>query len=305
MDNQFPIIYVPANAAEEIEAMGTKDKFWFHHSEFGKCLYKKARPNTGEDWSEKIASELCALLGLPHAHYELAIHNQAFGIVSPSFVRDGDALVHGNEILARRDRSYPIDRTFKVSQHTLDVVLDVIGGEVVQLPLNWLPPAGITTAVEVFLGYLLLDAWIGNTDRHHENWGLLAQSGKASTVYHLAPTYDHASCLGRELQDNKREIMLKATSVKNYVAKCRSALYVLDSDKKAMFTLDIFRIAARRYPNAARIWLGRLESVSTIDTMKLLQRIPPARISKIAIDFAQKVLEMNQHSLLDLREKLS
>jgi hypothetical protein len=304
VDNPFPIIDVPANAAEEIEAMGTKDKFWFYHSEFGKCLYKKARPNTGEDWSEKIASELCALLGLPHAHYELAIHNEAFGVVSPSLVCDGDALVHGNEILARRDRSYPIDRTFKVSQHTLDVVLDVLGGEVVQLPLNWIPSDGITTAVEVFLGYLLLDAWIGNTDRHHENWGLLAKSGKASTVYHLAPTYDHASCLGRELLDNKREIMLKANSVQNYTTKCRSALYVQDSDRKAMFTLGVFRTAARRYPDAAQIWLGRLASISTIDTMRLLRQIPSARISEIAINFAHEVLEINQHSLLDLREEL-
>jgi hypothetical protein len=305
VNNPFPIIDVPMDAAEEIEAMGTKDKFWFHHAEFGKCLYKKARPNTGEDWSEKIASELCALLGLPHAHYELAIHNQAFGVVSPSIVQDGDALVHGNEILAKRDRSYPIDRTFKVSQHTLDVVLSVIGGGVVQRPLGWSPLGGITTAVEVFLGYLLLDAWIGNTDRHHENWGVIAKSGKASTVYYLAPTYDHASCLGRELQDSKREIMLKENSVPKYVAKCRSALYVQDSDKKAMSTLVAFHTAAKRYPGAARAWLGRLEDISTIDTMELLQRIPSARISKTAIDFAQKVLEMNQHGLLDLREKLS
>lgn len=305
MDNQFPIIDVPTDAAEEIEAMGTKDKFWFHHSELGYCLYKEARPNTGEDWSEKIASELCEWLGLPHARYELAIHNGAFGIVSPSLIHEGNALVHGNEILARRDLSYPTDRTFKVSQHTLNIVLDVIGSEVVQLPLGWAPPNGITTAVEVFLGYLLLDAWIGNTDRHHENWGFLARSREASTMYHLAPSYDHASSLGRELQDSERERRLNENTVQKYVAKCRSALYVQDSDKKAMFTLVAFHGAAQRYPDAARAWLGRLEDISTTDTMKLLQRIPSTRISKIAIDFAQKVLEMNQHSLLDLREKLS
>jgi hypothetical protein len=238
------------------------------------------------------------LLGLPHAQYELAIHKEAFGVISPSLVQDDDALVHGNEILAPRVPSYPKFKAFNVSQHTLDIVLAAISDSTVQMPFNWKPLNGVTTAVEVFLGYLLLDAWIGNTDRHHENWGFLAKSREASTSYYLAPTYDHASCLGRELQDSERERRHK------YVAKCRSALFGQDSDKKAMLTLDAFYDAARRYPNAAIAWLGRLEGVSTTDTVKLLQRVPSARISKIAIDFAQKVLEMNQHSLLNLREKL-
>lgn len=304
MNNQFPIIDVPTDADEKMEAMGTKYKFWFKHPELGYCLYKQARPNTGEDWSEKIASELCELLGLPHAQYELAIHKEAFGIVSPSLVHDGDALVHGNEILAPRVPSYPKFKAFNVSQHTLDIVLAAISDSTVQMPFNWKPLNGVTTAVEVFLGYLLLDAWIGNTDRHHENWGFLAKSREASTLYYLAPTYDHASCLGRELQDSERERRLNENSVHKYVAKCRSALFGQDSDKKAMLTLDAFHDAARRYPNAAIAWLGRLEGISTTDTVKLLQRVPSARISKIAIDFAQKVLEMNQHSLLNLREKL-
>ena len=106
------------------------------------------------------------------------------------------------------------------------------------------------------------------------------------------------------MQDSERERRLNENSVHKYVAKCRSALFGQDSDKKAMLTLDAFYDAARRYPNAAIAWLGRLESISTTDTVKLLQRVPSARISKIAIDFAQKVLEMNQHSLLNLREKL-
>jgi hypothetical protein len=37
-----------------------------------------------------------------------------------------------------------------------------------------MPPDGITTAIDTFVGYLLLDAWIGNGDRHHENWRFIA-----------------------------------------------------------------------------------------------------------------------------------
>ncbi len=55
---------------------------------------------------------------------------------------------------------------------------------------------------------------------------------------HLAPTYDHASSLGRELLDVKRQERLKGGFVTAYVAKCRSALYAQVGDKKALFTLD-------------------------------------------------------------------
>ena len=62
LSEKFPIINISSEAPEESEAMGTKEKFWFHHEQLGLCLYKKARQNTGEDWSEKIAAELCKYL---------------------------------------------------------------------------------------------------------------------------------------------------------------------------------------------------------------------------------------------------
>ncbi len=75
MADTFIVIKVTEDASNS-EPMGTKPKFWFFHDELGQCLFKEARPDTGEDWSEKIASELCAQLGLPHAHYELAIQSK-------------------------------------------------------------------------------------------------------------------------------------------------------------------------------------------------------------------------------------
>ncbi len=47
---------------------------------------------------------------------------------------------------------------------------------------------------------MVLDALIGNVDRHHENWGLVGhpetdQQGNRTFLVYVAPTYDHASCL--------------------------------------------------------------------------------------------------------------
>lgn len=47
----------------------------------------------------------------------------------------------------------------------------------------------------------MLDAVIGNTDRHHENWGILRKRVGDRWQGMVAPTFDHASSLGRELRD--------------------------------------------------------------------------------------------------------
>jgi hypothetical protein len=95
---------------------------------------------------------LCKLLGLPHAQYELATWKSQRGTVSLSFLPDGVSFIPGNVWSAN-------------ASHKVDIVLNAIADNSVKLPLDWVPPVGIETAVETFVGYLLLDAWIGNTDR--------------------------------------------------------------------------------------------------------------------------------------------
>lgn len=69
----FKIFNVPDDAADFFEQMGTKRKFWFRYENDNYYLFKEGRPNTGENWCEKVACGLCELLEIPHAHYELAM----------------------------------------------------------------------------------------------------------------------------------------------------------------------------------------------------------------------------------------
>ena len=306
MRSLFPVITVPLDAPDEYELISTKGGFWFHECNLGLCLYKEATPNTGEDWAEKIASELCALLRLPHAEYHLASFDGKHGTISRSFVPEGGILIVGNEALARTVPDYPKNPK-DLSRHTIDIVFNAIKESSVQLPIDCTPPDGIRTALDVFVGYLLLDAWVGNSDRHHQNWAFIKYKG-ASTKEQttcLAPTYDHGSCLGRELRDEDRHKRLTTKdtgfSVQRYVTKCHSALYAKFEDKKPLKTFEVFREVAERYPDAALVWLDYLAKVSLTDTLDLFRRIPSDRISETAIKFAQKVLELNQSRLLDLR----
>lgn len=324
--------------------MGSKPKFWFFHAQHGtlkQYLFKEARPNTGEDWSEKIASELCALLGLPHAHYELAKSRGKRGTASLNFVVVppeiqpvlqqapvwgeafwGDfvwsdvphpSLVHGNELLFELVPDYerhPV-RKYHASQHTLDLVLRIVGDERIDLPLGWMPPPGVTTAAEVFVGYLLLDAFIGNTDRHHENWGVIEwdqRLPKRNIKRYLAPTYDHASSMGCLITDDEKMKRLETRdqgySVEAYARKARSALYFAAGETKALSLIDAFISVAKRHPMAARIWLDQLVSVSSLEVDTLFARLPSGHVTESASLFARRLLEYNRNRLLDLRSIL-
>lgn len=202
MAKSYPIREVILAHKELVEQMGTKPKFWAFESETDRrWLFKYIRPNTGEDWSEKIAAEVAQLLGIPHAYVELAACEEARGVLCLDFTENTTKgeLVHGNELLAGIMPDYPKDQRFKVTQHTLGNMARCLEMNFIHLPDGCDLPQGISKPIDLFVGYLLLDALIGNTDRHHENWGILERRVRPEKPRYaeVAPSFDHASSLGQ------------------------------------------------------------------------------------------------------------
>jgi hypothetical protein len=298
----YRIVSVPDEAADLHEQLGTKPKFWFRGVD---CLFKEGRPGTGDDWSEKVASELCDLLRLPHAIYDLAVWRGKRGVVCPTFVPEGGRLVHGNELLAEVVSAYPTRQFFRVRQYTLNSVLAVIEDDRIKVPIGWDTRYGVTSALDVFIGYLMFDAWIANQDRHHENWALVVSMEPA---IHLAPTYDHASSLGsNEIDKNRKDRLTthdKGRSIERYVERAQSAFFLSPSSSKPLSTLDAFFEVGKVRPEAAKSWLESLMDVSWRDVEMIFEQIPHNLISDVAIEFALKMLDLNRGRLLALREEL-
>jgi hypothetical protein len=109
------------------------------------------------------------LPGLLHVKYELAAEYDGGqyirpGVVCENMTHKPFVLGLGSELLLAADPQYPQAERFKVRQHTVEGVCDIVA----QLSppsedwMTYVPPPGIESALDVLVGYVLLDAWITN-----------------------------------------------------------------------------------------------------------------------------------------------
>ncbi|MEM9881713.1 MAG: hypothetical protein AAF800_02200 [Planctomycetota bacterium] len=303
---------------------------------------------TGDDWAEGIAGELAKLLGLPCcvsylAEYQDPRRGPRRGVALWDFTRievsapderrvwaSFGPLEHGNQLLYQNDPdNYDPDIRRGQKKHTPDRVLNHLAGRdgpgklldtSVAAPLR-LPGRDDhvsdrwNNADAIFVGYLLLDAWIGNTDRHHENWGVIDLASEPRDQRHdasrphffcLAPTYDHAASLGANLTDAERQERLttkdRNRTLAAYLDRGRSAFYAEgDAPGKPLPMIEVFRRAAALEPEAARDWLDRLDAVGPDAWQTVLNRVPLSRMTDTARTFVDHFLTETRRRLLNLK----
>ncbi len=296
---------VPDDAYDLPEQLGTKFKFWFRGENGKDYLFKEGRLGTGENWAEVVSSRLCDILGIPHAIYDLASWRNQKGVISENFVPIGCRLVHGNELLIRKSKNAQCTQLYKRKEHPLRMVLAVMKSVSTKPPLGFNPFNNVKSALDVFIAYLMFDAWIANQDRHDENWGLIRTPEKQT---YLAPTYDHASSLGRNESDQVKKFKLTTNDQRQnlqfYVERAKSAFFSSGAVVKRLSTIDAFIKAAKHSKSAAINWIEKLESISDEKILSAFEHIPNTELSDIGIEFGQKILFLNKRRLIDSAKDL-
>ena len=240
--DHYPVELVQPDRVLQREDVGGKEKFWYRGPDDDVAwLFKYPRPNSGEHWAEKIAAEIAELLGISCARVELAVFGGTRGSASESFLDHNEELLLGNQILSTHVDYYDPDlRRFEQSQHTLDNIWK-------SFERVFDDQEGTDAAKTRFAGFLILDAVIGNTDRHNENWGVVRRYDDGKWVGYLAPSFDHASSLGRELSDEKREQRLKNDQIGNYSKKAKGGIFWSETDRHGPCPLDLVNLAFDQY----------------------------------------------------------
>lgn len=277
------------------EHLGTKPKQWLRGTDGTLWLWKESTTQRdlrhgvfrkGDDWAEVVAGRVAVQLGVPVAEVELATRHERFGIVSRSVLVDHhEVLVHGNELLA--EAGVAVGRRRDRTGYTLAAVELVLAAVAPPVPSDRL-----STAFDWFVGYLILDALVGNTDRHEDNWGTI----RSPAGPRLSPSFDHASCLGFLLSDEERIERLTEGSGSTVDAYAKAATTKFEGRPTTIEAVvgAFDRISA----TAQAFWRARIGAVESIDGP--LAEVPADRMTETARRFAAALFARN-HELLSHR----
>jgi hypothetical protein len=306
----FPIYDVTGATSDRPEALGTKEKFWLLPSaEMGlpviPHLFKIGRPNTGENWSEKASYEILAHLEIPAARYNFAICDGIAGVISQRFMPNPASFWPANTLLARSVPEYDGTRRFKQRKYQLSTSVGILRTLPIASPLSTGPTYTNLSAAELFVGYLVFDSLIGNTDRHHENWGVVVVTDEdGHSTFHLAPTFDHASCLGRNETDEARLRRLETNDTRDnvaaYAGRARSAFYRSALDERTMSQRETLEELMGAYPAITRFWAGVMAGIPPKVFEGIFSRISEQLISASAVAFALEMLRANQQMIREV-----
>ena len=293
----YRVLKVESENEIQTEEMGSKAKSWFLIPEENDAewLFKRPqREGSGEPWAEKIAAEIAGLLGIPHARVEFAEYQGIRGSVTENIVPDHHNLIHGNEVLEStflyQDNR---DLNFHSSAHTLGniwLALDAIFGlDAVRLD-----------AKNKFAEYLVLDAVVGNTDRHSENWGVLQRQDASRGIESLAPSYDHGSSLGHELMEERRGLWFKR-GVDVYVQRGRGQIYWHRTDGHRPSPLELINLAVYEYPEPFRKAIAKVDNLDDSALQGIVNAVPDGWMEPSTRKFA---IELMHYSCGRLREAI-
>jgi hypothetical protein len=282
------------------ETSGRDEKYWLRDPNTGKdWLFKAVTVKQGhvhgEDWAEKAVSHLADLVGIPHARIELARRGESHGLIALNLTPRSFELQEGRVLLQRfPEYVHQPRRGGEHPGYSLENIQIILEGALP--PPGWEAPFD-ATAFDVFAGYLVLDAWVANTDRHENNWAVLRHVGDPEL--YLCGSYDHASSLGWNVLDDDRTARLaEAGRVEQW---CERGIASCFERLRRQPRLTLVALAKRALdlasPAAMEHWPAMLAQV-TEDAMKdALARI--AGMSDPARIFALRVLETNRRRVLD------
>lgn len=262
----------------------------------------------GEDWSEAFSTQVALALGVPVAPVQLCVRQGRRGSLSRNIRPPGADLNDGlialeecSEVVGyfpHREGVLGVDPDrprVKRPGHTLANLRRALTG--VCAPPGFDGPDQMD-GFDVFAGYVVLDAVIANRDRHEENWAVL-RSQLTGHPDRLAPTYDHASSLGYNLSDGRRQRCLEDPEALTKWVNNGTA-YRFEHADNPLTLVELAVSALGSCSEVARAhWVARLAGLDLGGVHDALDTGAVPQMSEVACKFAGAVLDQNLERLRD------
>lgn len=248
------------------------------------------------DWSEFTAASVAHRLGIPAATTLLAVRDGVEGVIVQNVKPQEYDMESGRlamfDVLGVETTDSRRDKTASIG-HSLENVMTTLDG--------YLPPPAASgwsgcTARDVMVGYLILDSFIGNTDRHEQNWAILRSRQLNLRPDCLASTFDLGASLGFQLTDEQRSQRLgDADAMETFAARGLARRFHGD---RSTPLVDLAIRAASYCSGPGRARVDELvNAIAHLDVEAIVSA--DVGMSEVGRNFAREVLRINGRRLRD------
>lgn len=149
----------------------------------GQPYIVKFRKNSREGlrynhFSEYIGSHMFQLVGIPCHDTYLGTYKGEDVVVLKDFISKNEIFVPFNSV-----GESSIDADAEKNQYSYEDIVNMLHANI--------KLTNVLETENLFWDMYVMDAWLGNFDRHGGNWGFI----KKDNIYRSAPVFDNGSCL--------------------------------------------------------------------------------------------------------------
>lgn len=308
----------------EYMGSGRSEKLWLIQNEkLGLFKFPKSAQTT-EPASEKLAQLLADELHIPCAKIDLGIYEGRIGSFS-HLINESEkeeTLLEGVHLISACYPNYdPL--TLTCTDSNLHYGLDMIFASFDLLETILLnngkdkPNASeleayvhlsyIPALKRDFLSVLIFDALIGNTDRHQNNWALLARKEEdVLNLKRLAPLYDNGSSLGsyEQLDVIEARIRDRVWMHAQIETKSRSRIRVDQTQKREPTHKEVLEYMREAYAQfIPHTLLERIQALDEHAFHAMLEPFPDILIPPAKKNFIEQLLIGKRKLVLDVFQK--
>lgn len=210
--------------------------------------------------SEYIGSRIFKLLGFDCQDTYLGTYNNKNVVACKDFVTDGYQFVPFNDV-----GESTIDEDKEKYQYSYEDIITLLSKNK--------KITNVEETISLFFDVYIVDALIGNFDRHGANWGFLKKNNK----YQLAPIFDNGSCLYPSLinEDEIKYIMNNEDEINNRIYKFPTSQIKVNNKKSSYFDVisslqfkEVNESLKRIFPkidlNKINLMINNIESISKL-----------------------------------------
>lgn len=274
---------------------GASEKIWLMEpltNKTGLFKYPKVKDKekniiTGEFWAEKLASELAKILGIKCNDVDIGYYKGRIGTMSYNLIDGVKVLTEGVVFI---EKKYP--------NYNKDKLLDEDSGKKYSLQMikDCLPEY-----FKSILSMILFDALIGNSDRHHSNWGIIYELNEDGIYNHFSPLYDNGSSLCAYVNEEDIDKLFKDKMMYNALLDTKSKSAIGWNEKRPIRHFELIKNIKNNYYNETVDYVKNIKNKITRKLVsEILNNFTDDMISKRMKDLLLKFILDRRNKILEI-----